>query len=194
MKAVGRFFFWKILALAVHPRCHELLATFYGRVVEELRPDGTVRHVQGPASGGLPTILVLSYEQFRGDVEVLAASGEVRVLRLAECWLTRLMFQFYPLEVGQKGYRPFFNPTPEEITWQARADYRAFLRRFLPLFFDKIGVDVVPACVEGCPSGARIFGDLDDPDSEVSKWQASRDAFTLREDLSTEPKVIYLPQ
>ncbi|MFC2055996.1 sulfate reduction electron transfer complex DsrMKJOP subunit DsrO [Chloroflexota bacterium] len=56
----------------------------------------------------------------------------------------------------------------------------------------KIGVDVVPACVETCPSKARTFGDLDDSDSEVSRLLASRGSFRLREELSTHPKVFYL--
>ena len=58
----------------------------------------------------------------------------------------------------------------------------------------KIGEDVVPACVEACPSGARVFGDIDDPESTVSKLLASRDSFRLREDMGTEPKVFYLPR
>ncbi len=57
-----------------------------------------------------------------------------------------------------------------------------------------IGVDVVPACVEACPSGARIFGDLDDHSSTISKLLASRDWFRLREEMSTKPKVFYLPR
>ena len=57
-----------------------------------------------------------------------------------------------------------------------------------------IGVDVVPACVEACPAEARVFGDVDEPSSEVSKLLASRDYFKLREDMGTEPKVFYLPR
>jgi Fe-S-cluster-containing dehydrogenase component len=51
---------------------------------------------------------------------------------------------------------------------------------------------VVPACVEACPTRARVFGDLDDPDSQVSQLLASRGGFRLREEMGTRPKVFYL--
>ncbi|MEQ6388185.1 4Fe-4S dicluster domain-containing protein [Bacillaceae bacterium S4-13-58] len=49
-----------------------------------------------------------------------------------------------------------------------------------------------PACVESCPSEARVFGDLNDPDSLVSKLIKSRTSERLLEHLGTEPKVHYL--
>ncbi len=56
------------------------------------------------------------------------------------------------------------------------------------------GVDqaATPACVVACPMGARTFGDLNDPESPVSKVLADHGAFRLKEGLGTEPRVYYL--
>ena len=48
-----------------------------------------------------------------------------------------------------------------------------------------------PACVEACPVGARKFGNLLDPDSEVSRILDRKRVFTLRADLHTYPKFFY---
>lgn len=52
--------------------------------------------------------------------------------------------------------------------------------------------DYLPACVECCPTGAMVFGDLDDPRSAVSRLAQSHRAFRLLEELGTHPKVVYL--
>lgn len=56
-----------------------------------------------------------------------------------------------------------------------------------------IDSDATPACVVRCPTGARIFGDLKDAESNVSKLLRGRAAYRLREDLGTSPRVYYLP-
>lgn len=54
-------------------------------------------------------------------------------------------------------------------------------------------VDRVPACVRTCPSGARHFGDLGDPNSEVSLLVAARDGVDLMPEQGTKPVNKYLP-
>ncbi len=50
-----------------------------------------------------------------------------------------------------------------------------------------------PVCVEVCPMGARHFGDLNDPNSEVSKLiKTKRQVFRLKESLGTEPQIYYV--
>ncbi len=50
----------------------------------------------------------------------------------------------------------------------------------------------LPACAETCPAEAIVFGDLNDPDSEVSRLSDSPRAFRLLAELGTHPKVFYL--
>jgi molybdopterin-containing oxidoreductase family iron-sulfur binding subunit len=48
-----------------------------------------------------------------------------------------------------------------------------------------------PACVEVCPVGARKFGNLLDPESEVSLILARKNVFRLKAELNTYPKFFY---
>lgn len=49
-----------------------------------------------------------------------------------------------------------------------------------------------PACVQTCAPKALVFGDLNDPESEVSRLQRSRRGAKLLGELGTKPKVTYL--
>ena len=53
--------------------------------------------------------------------------------------------------------------------------------------------DRVPACVRTCPTGARHFGDLSDPQSAVSQLVEARGGYALMPDLGTKPVNRYLP-
>jgi len=53
--------------------------------------------------------------------------------------------------------------------------------------------DRQPACVLACPTHARLFGDLDDPESEVSRVTAERGGFALLPELGYKPVNKYLP-
>lgn len=53
--------------------------------------------------------------------------------------------------------------------------------------------DVVPACVQTCPTGALVFGDLYDPESQVAHLlEPNPRKFRLFEHLGTSPSVYYL--
>lgn len=48
-----------------------------------------------------------------------------------------------------------------------------------------------PACVEICPVGARKFGNLLDPESEIRQIIETKRVFRLKEDLNTHPRFFY---
>lgn len=49
-----------------------------------------------------------------------------------------------------------------------------------------------PACVEVCPTGTRIFGNIADPESEISKILAENRIDVLKSYLGTRPKTRYI--
>lgn len=48
-----------------------------------------------------------------------------------------------------------------------------------------------PACVEACPTGSRVFGNLLDPKSEIRFVLKHKKVFRLKENLGTDPKFWY---
>ncbi len=56
----------------------------------------------------------------------------------------------------------------------------------------RVDAGLLPACVETCLGRARIFGDLNDPDSEISQVIASNPVQVLKPEMGTKPKVFYI--
>lgn len=49
----------------------------------------------------------------------------------------------------------------------------------------------VPACLEACPTGARVFGNVLDPESEISHVLKTKRVFVLKEEAGTHPRFFY---
>lgn len=88
--------------------------------------------------------------------------------------------------IGEKLY-PFNNGTVAKCTFcMERIDEG--LKKGLKPGIDR---EATPACVNTCYTDARYFGDLDDPDSIVSKLVRENQAFTLCPESGTGPSVYY---
>lgn len=48
-----------------------------------------------------------------------------------------------------------------------------------------------PMCVACCPARARVYGDLDDPNSDISKIAREKNVRILLEEMGTSPQVFY---
>lgn len=61
------------------------------------------------------------------------------------------------------------------------------------LCYHRITRGLKPACVEVCPTQARVFGDLKDPDPDdpIKKFYATNRVSTLKPHLGTDPRVCY---
>ncbi len=84
---------------------------------------------------------------------------------------------------------PWYNPDPGN-TWAAiREPHKVEKCSFC---HHRVEVGEQPWCVEVCPATARFFGDLDDPNSEVSTLLAENEHFVLQPEAGTEPQVYYI--
>ena len=57
---------------------------------------------------------------------------------------------------------------------------------------DRLAQGKEPACISTCFNRARVFGDLNDPDSEISRLIASNAVSVLRPGMGTRPNVFYI--
>ena len=59
------------------------------------------------------------------------------------------------------------------------------------LCYHRITKGLAPACMENCPTGARLYGNLRDKESDIVKYLKENDTMVLRPNLNTRPKLYY---
>ncbi|HEX7369879.1 MAG TPA: 4Fe-4S dicluster domain-containing protein [Rhodanobacteraceae bacterium] len=98
------------------------------------------------------------------------------------------------------GAREIALPHPKTVTSDnGRKDSKRGTMQKCTLCVDRIYNETLderdrqPACVLACPTRARMFGDLGNPDSDVSKVVAERDGFALMPEFGYQPVNRYLP-
>ncbi len=90
---------------------------------------------------------------------------------------------------NDEGYYGADKTPYEEVThrgWQVGTAQKC------TLCVHRIDQGLEPACVETCPTRALVFGDLNDPGSEISELIRQRSNFKPRAELGTDPSVFYL--
>jgi molybdopterin-containing oxidoreductase family iron-sulfur binding subunit len=84
---------------------------------------------------------------------------------------------------------PYYNPSPAATIPGIRP--RGIVEKCT--FCDhRLKIGELPACVVACPADARIFGDLNDPQSPPSRALAKHAPRVLKPEQGTRPRVFYI--
>jgi len=86
-----RVAYWNFLKIFVRGFPVRLVAWSFCFFVRERYADGTLRRVSSARHDGRVGVLALTPESFRGDLQYLSASDEVRVMQIPAKWQTRLI-------------------------------------------------------------------------------------------------------
>ncbi len=56
----------------------------------------------------------------------------------------------------------------------------------------RVDAGLMPACVVACPTGAILFGDLNDPESEIAQVIAKNAVYVIKPEMGTGPQTYYI--
>jgi hypothetical protein len=128
--------------LLILSRAFRILAWIFARSIYEVKPDGTRVKFNFHLDNRLK-MLFLSPSEFRGDPAAFAWLDNVCALELPDVWLSRLMFMFYSPNVERKLIKRYLQPASDDPCSVAKAKYRNFLKKFLPVFYAMTGIQCV---------------------------------------------------
>ena len=130
---------------------YDLLAWVAARHVTERRNNENVPVPKAGRQSGRDTVLVLDSERFRGDLDIFSREEDIRILCISWPLLRHLLASFVhqPTACEKAALPPGLSPRlafataePGSRTARERECYRSFLQRFLPCFFERLGVDL----------------------------------------------------
>ena len=138
-KIVGKVFYI-FFGLAIHCEWYVLLALICSWMIKERMSDGKISRPSSTAKNDRITILALTPDRFRGDLDVLAKTENFRVLQIVPAWQVRLVYYFLRCRLERSIYarRP-----SEDPLFKRKDKFCNFLRKFLPILYGKVGIDCV---------------------------------------------------
>lgn len=128
-----------------------VLARFCCLFVKFIRSDGTLVPINKKLLTDKPTILVLDYERFRGDIELFVKTGKVYCFSLSPALLQILFKSWFSNNVLENasnenslGVRwDFFAAKEGTELYEYRKKYQVFLRKLIPKLLDLLKIDIV---------------------------------------------------
>ncbi len=93
--------------------------------------------------------------------------------------------------VDEENAPAYYNPNREVSDSEHPTRYKGVVEK-CNFCVHRLEANELPRCVEECPCEARIFGDLNDPDSKVNEILGQYNEDVLKEDEGTQPKVKYV--
>lgn len=136
-----------------------------------------------PCAGACPTGAISL-----GEGGVVLIDPESCICGDVKPCLASCPFHVLAVNKGKLSYFPDYLTPYEKEAYEAHR--HGAVEKCL-LCYPRITAGLKPACVQACPTQAMIFGDLEDPGSEIAQLVSRSEAKPLDEGLNVNPSVFY---
>ena len=143
MKVILRNIQRILFKIIIFLKLHTFLAFLYSMFMEELTDNCNLTRPSKRAGNDKLTILIISPDAFRTDIDCIVRTNAFRVLRISEPWQTRLSSQFSYCSGNNKYWQGNNHEQPNFKQKEERKDLRDFLKVFLEKIYERIVVDCV---------------------------------------------------